>query len=85
MGRVRDQSGIIGERSASLLKAFRARLAETDITKITSVAAGIHKECTHIVEEAATICDAIRLDFFDPPIPRMTQLMSKGEMSQRQG
>ena len=86
MRRVRGSgNGPIGERSDSLLKAFNERLSGLTLQKLTSVEAGIHKECTRIVEETAAICDAIRLDFFEPPLPRMTELMTKGEMSQRQG
>ncbi len=86
MRRVRGSgNGPIGERSDSLLKAFSERLSTLTLQKLTSVEAGIHKECTRIVEETAVICDAIRLDFFEPPLPRMTELMTKGEMSQRQG
>ena len=79
-----DGASPIGERSAFALNALNDHLAQAAIAKMVGVEAGIHKELTHIVEECATICDAIRVDYFDPPIPRMTELMTKGSIAQRQ-
>ncbi len=77
--------GPIGARAADLLGALYARLTSTNIRDITSVKAGIHKECTRIVEETARICEAMRLDFFDPPLPEMAKLTKMGSMFQSQG
>ena len=77
-------TGPIGERSAELIGALHARLVATKIEDIIGAKSGIHKECTRIVEETAQICEAMKLEFFDPPLPEMAKLMKMGSMTQAQ-
>ncbi|GIK53976.1 MAG: alpha-E domain-containing protein [Planctomycetaceae bacterium] len=83
MNRVRGKDNPMGERSAATLSALHRELEQATIGKIVAVEAGIHKQCTRIVQATADICDAISTDFFDPPLPRMTEFMTRGELAQQ--
>lgn len=61
-----EQEGPIGMRSADLLGKLVEEVRTHDIDRILS--SGLHRELTRLIQATTEVCEAVDVDYFDPPL-----------------